>query len=94
MDETRILADVFRDVGQECDDVVIEGALEFIDAFDGEGGPLADHGNCLARDKAEFGLRLAGIDFHVEPCAEFCVVSPERAHLGARVTCDHGIISP
>ena len=58
MHEARFRADMLGEAGQERDDVVLDLALDGVDAVDVESAALADRLRRLLRDDAEFRHRL------------------------------------
>ena len=85
VDVARGRADVFGDVGQERDDVVVGGLLDFVDARDLEFGAAFDGGEVFARDPAGFARQ----DLDLEPDAELVLVRPDLAHRLAAVASNH-----
>ena len=47
---------------------------------------LADSGGCGGRHNAAFGQRFGRGKFHLKPAAEFAFLTPNMAHLFARVS--------
>ena len=93
MDEARIGADEFGQMGQERDDVMLGDALDFVDALDVEGHVARlrpDRLGALLGDDAELGKRVAGMRLDLEPDAEARLRLPDPNHFGAGISGDHG----
>src|SRR5579884_1567687 len=89
MEPTCFWADFFCDSGGECDDVVLNLGFERLDARKVE---IAALPNCLGsrlRNHAGFGQRLRSCNFNAQPHAELVFVTPDAAHFGPGVACDH-----
>ncbi len=97
MHEARLRPDDLGQMGQEGDDVVLDLALDRVDARDVEGGVLAlgpDRFGGVLRDDAELGHGVGGMRLDLEPDAEAGLRRPDRGHLGAGVAGDHQAASP
>ena len=71
--EARLRADDLGEMGEEGDDVVLDLALDLVDARDVEGGVLAllpDRLRRRLRDDAELGHGVGGVRLDLEPDAE------------------------
>ncbi len=90
MHEPRLGADMFGEVGQERDHVVMRLALDLVDAFDIEGAVLPDCPRRALRDNPEASLRVAGMGLDLEPDPEAVFRLPDPGHLRAAVARDHG----
>ena len=77
--------------GGEGDDVVLDVALDFVDALDVEAGVGAQEARGLVGDHAEFGEGLAGGELDFEPLLELVLVAPDPAHFGPRVSGNHDL---
>ena len=92
MDEARLVgADVFGQMGQEGDHVMLRHGLDLVDPGHVEGhvlGPPDRFGIGLG-DHAKGGLRVAGMGLDLEPDAEPGFGRPEGDHLGAGIARDH-----
>ncbi len=89
VDETRFGADMFGEVGEEGDDIVLGFALDLVDAGDLE---LAAFPNCLGGiggDDAERDQRVHGVRLDLEPDLEAGFGFPDGNHLGAGIAGDH-----
>ena len=89
--EARLGADDLGEVGEEGDDVVLDLALDLIDARDVEFGVLAlfpDRLRRVLRDDAELGHGVGGMRLDLEPDAELRLRRPDRRHLGAGIAGD------
>src|SRR5258705_5943506 len=82
-------ADVFGDVGSEGDNVVIEGAFEFLASVHVESGPGLHLREVFFGHQALSAERLAGKQFDLQPDFELALVAPDFPHRGARVTLNH-----
>ncbi len=94
MDEPRLRPDDLGEMGQEGDDVVLDLALDLVDAGDVEFGVLAfrPYGlRRLFRHDAERGERVGGMGFDLEPDPVARLRVPDRGHLGPGVAGDHGL---
>ena len=92
MDEARLRADEFGEMGQEGDDVMLGHPLDLIDALDvelGLAGLFPDRLRGLFRDDADLGQRVAGMGLDLEPDAEARLGRPDGDHLGAGIARDH-----
>ena len=90
-----VVADLFRQLGQEGDDVVLDPGLDFFDPRDAGLGvglvaALADRPGRLFRDGADLGQGVAGMGLDLEPEAELVGGLPDGGHLGAAVAVNHG----
>ena len=78
-------ADMFGDAGQECDDIVVGGLLDFVDALHGK--------LCFPFDEREVARRnlpgFAGEDFDLEPNPKFVFVRPNLAHRFSGIASNH-----
>ena len=98
MDETAIVANGFGQPGEEGDDVVARGALDFVDAFDvggADGGELgaaffADGAGGGGGDVAVEGHAFGGQGLDLEPDAVAVLGRPDRGHGGAGIAGHHG----
>ncbi len=92
MDKPGIVADDFRQMGQERDDIVLRLALDGVDALHVEGrrvAPLPDRRRRFLRNHAQFGERVAGMGLDLEPDAELGFLRPDGRHVGAGIAGDH-----
>ena len=87
--KARFGPDMLGEIGQECDRLVMDLALNLADAVDLESGALANRFCRTAGDDFKFFLRLAGIDLDFELDAEIVFRRPNPGHLGAAVARDH-----
>ena len=93
MDEPRLRPDDLGEMGEEGDDVVLDLALDLVDAGDVEVGVLAFRPDGLRRflrHDAERGERVGGMGFDLEPDPVARLRVPDRGHLGPGVAGDHG----
>ena len=93
MHEARLRPDDLGEMGEEGDDVVLDLALDLVDARDVEFGVLAlcpDLLRRLLRDHAELGHGVGGVRLDLEPDAKPRLRRPDRRHLGPGVAGDHG----
>ena len=82
-------ADVFRDVGGEGDDVVVQRLFEFAAAFDGEGGVVLHLLEVFFGDESLVAKCLGREQFDVQPDFEFSLFRPNVPHLGTGITSYH-----
>ena len=94
MDVFGVVTDVFRDVRQERDDVVVRDGLNLVDAVYVEFCFGADVDGSFFRDFTEFGHGVAGSHFYVQDGLPFVLDRPEMTHFRVGVTCDHSCIFP
>ena len=89
----RILSNDFREMGEECDDVVFGLGFDLVDAvgveFDVFGGP--NGGGVFARYHPQFSLGVAGVGLDLKPYSEPGFSGPDCHHFRARIARDHGI---
>lgn len=91
--EARLGPDDLGEVGEEGDDVVLDLALDGIDARDVEFGGLAllpDLGGGRFRDDAELGHGVGRVRLDLEPDAIARLRVPDRGHCGPGIARDHG----
>ena len=94
VDEARVRADEFGEMGQEGDDVMLGDALDLVDPLDVEcrGAALFPDGlRRFLRDHAELGQRVAGMRLDLEPDAEAGFGRPDGDHFGAGIAGDHAV---
>src|SRR5712691_4800381 len=92
MHEAGIRADDLGEMRQERDDVVLDLALDRLDALDVEAGvaPLVPDGlGCGLRDQPELGHGVGGMRLDLEPDAEPGLGRPDLGHLRPGVARDH-----
>jgi hypothetical protein len=99
VDEARFRADDLGKVGQERNDVMLDLALDLVDAGDVEGGFPAlgpDRLRGFLRDDAKLGQSVGGMGLDLEPDAKARLRFPDRGHLGAGIAGYHAVpsISP
>ena len=82
----------FGDGGGEGDDVVLDFALDFVDAGDVEAGVGAQGCGGFGWDFAGFGQGFARGQLHFEPLREAVFVGEDAAHFGARVAGNHVLV--
>ena len=95
--EARLGPDDLGEMGEEGDDVVLDLALDLVDAGDVEFRVLAlgpDRLRRLLRDHAELGHGVGGMGLDLEPDAEARLRRPDRRHLGPGVARDGHAASP
>jgi hypothetical protein len=93
VDETRLFgADMFGEMGEEGDDVMLGDRLDLVDPGDVELDVLGfpHRVGVLLRDHPELCLGVAGMRLDLEPDAELGGGLPDRGHLGAGIAGDHG----
>ena len=92
MHEARLGPDDLGEMGEKGDDVVLDLALDRIDARDIERGVLALVPDFLGRglrDDAELGHGVGRMRLDLEPDAEARLRVPDRGHFGPGVARDH-----
>ena len=90
MHEARFRAYMLGKAGQERDDVVLDLALDGVDAVDVEAAALADRLRRLLRNDAELGHGLGRKRFDLQPDAESRLRRPDGGHFRAGIAWDHG----
>ena len=86
---TRGRADIFSNILEERDDIVVRAFLDFADFFDVESSLRADFCGVGFRDRAEFGHRFAGEGLDLEPDFEFSLFGPNGPHFRQGIAFDH-----
>src|SRR5580658_5416402 len=97
MHETRLRSDDFGEVSEEGDNVVLDLALDLVDARGIEFRRFAFFPDCLRRllrDHAELSHGTGGIGLDLEPDAKPRFRRPYRRHLRAGVARDGHAASP
>ena len=92
MDEARLGPDDFRQMSEEGNDVVLNLALNRVNARDVEGGVPAFVPDFLCgafRDDAKLGHGVGGVRLDLEPEAVASLGVPDRCHFGSGVAGDH-----
>jgi hypothetical protein len=92
MHETRILADELREMGEKSDDVVLDLALDRVDARDVESRLPAlfpDRARRRFRNHAQLRHGVGGMRLDLEPDAEPGFRRPDRRHCLAGVARNH-----
>jgi len=87
--EAGLRADVFGQVGEKGDDVVLRLPLDGVDPLHLERAQPADVAGGLVGDHPQLGLRVAGMCLNVQPDAETRFGLPDRRHLRPAVARDH-----
>ena len=85
MHEARFRPDDFGEMGQKGDDIVLDLALDLVDARDIEFRRFAlvpDRLRRFLRDDAELGHRVGGMRLDLEPDAKPRLRRPDRGHFG------------
>ena len=95
MNVAAVVADLFRQLGQESDDVMLDPHLDPFDAGDpglgvGLVAALADRLGRLFRYHTQVGQGVAGVGLDLEPDAKLVGGLPDGGHLGAGITRYHG----
>ena len=87
-----VRTDMFRQMRQKGDHVVLGHGLDLVDAGHVEFHVLgAPHGlRVFARDHAQVGLGIAGMGLDFEPDAKTGFRRPDGGHLGTGIARDHG----
>ena len=79
-------------MSEEGDDVVLDLALDRVDALDVEFGVLAlfpDRLGGRLRDDAELGHGVGRVRLDLEPDAKARLRAPDRGHVGPGIAWDH-----
>ena len=93
MHEARLGADDLGEMGEKGDHVVLDLALDRIDARNVEGGVLALVPDFLGgglRNDPELGERVGRMRLDLEPDAVARLRVPDRSHFGPSVAWNHG----
>ena len=80
MNVPRFRTDVFSDVGQKCNNVVLHLALDVFNARNVEPRPFAYDVHCFPGNNAEFRLRFTGKDLDFQPDPELVLFVPDFSH--------------
>lgn len=95
MQKARLRSHLFRDAGQEGDDIVLHLPLDLVDAGDVKAAALLHRHGRLLRDQPELGHGLGGQSLDLEPNSELGLGLPNASHFGAAVAGDHfGVRDP
>jgi len=89
MQEARFRADMFGDIGQEGDDVVLRLLLDLVDPVGVERAALPDRLGRFLGYGAQFGHRIAGMGLDLEPDPVTVPRFPDVGHLGPAIARDH-----
>ncbi len=92
MDEARVRSDELGQMGQECDDVMLRLALDFVDALDVEfrrSALFPDGAGSFLRDHTDLRQRVARMRLDLEPDAELGFGRPDGDHFRPRIARDH-----
>ncbi len=89
VDEPGIGPDEFGNAGQEGNDVVLHGPLDFVDSIDVETGLRLDRLERLPGDVPSFRQGLADENLDVQPLLEAVLRTPDGFHFLARIPRDH-----
>src|SRR5436190_1107475 len=81
--------DVFRHIGREGDDIVVERAFELFTAVQTQGGARLDLLEIFFGDQAIDGKGFTGEQLNLEPDFEFALFAPDFPHHRPRVALDH-----
>src|SRR5512139_3203948 len=97
MYEPRLRADDFREVSEECNNVVFDLGLDLIDPRDVEFGRLAlapDRLGGVFWNDAQFRHCIGGMRLDFKPYAKLGFRRPDGGHLGAGIAGDCHAASP
>src|SRR5262249_3279106 len=97
MDETRLRANDLGEMGEKSDDVVLDLALDRLDARDVKSRSIALFPDRLCgvfRDHPELRHGIGGVRLDLEPDAESGLGRPNRRHLWTRVALISHAASP
>jgi len=89
MNKTRFRTDIFSNVRQERNDVVLHFMLDLENASGVEVPLFPDYFYCFQWDNPEFSLRFARQCFYFQPNAKFVFIFPNFSHCGARISFYH-----
>ena len=80
MNETAVLADLFRDRSEKGDHIVFCRFFDFIDSCDIESGLFPDIPQRFVRNFAPLCHGLTGQDFDIQPLSVTVFRTPDRFH--------------
>src|SRR5256885_1705293 len=83
-------ADIFRDVGREGDDIMVQGPLQFATTLDVESSARPNPLVILFGHDSLDAKRFAGEKFDLQPELELSLFAPNFAHGRTRVALNHG----
>ena len=89
MHESRLLAHMLGQIGEEGDHVVPGFALDLVDPRDFPFSTLPHRLCGVLGDYAKLGLRIAGVGLDLEPDTEFVFGFPDIDHIGSGIARDH-----
>ena len=86
-----ICADMFGQMGQECDDIVFGDGFDFVNPghIEVHIAGFPDGCGMCGGDNPKCCLRVAGVGLNLEPDFEFGFSGPDRNHIGAGIAGDH-----
>ena len=89
MQEAGFVADMFCDICEECDDVMLHFAFNGVDTVNFKSAALAHGLGDAFWDEAEVFHGLGGEGFDLEPDAETRFRRPDFSHFGSCISRDH-----
>ncbi len=90
MYKARLIANIFGQVGEKGDHVMLCFAFNLVNAVNIEITTLPHRLGGSLGNNAQLRLRITGMGFNLEPDTEFALRVPDGGHLGAGITGDHG----
>ena len=89
MNKARIFANIFGQIGQECDHIMFGFALNLIDSVNVKGAFFPNYGGCRCGDNPQFCLCVTGMCFDFKPNLELAFLRPDGAHFRSGISRDH-----
>ena len=89
MHEPRLWPNMFGQVGEEGQHVMLGHPLDLVDALDLEPAALPHRFGGALRDNTQLRLSIAGVRLDLEPDLELGLGLPDADHFGPAVTWDH-----
>ena len=89
MDKPCLVADMFSEIGEKGDDVMLGLALNLIDAIDFPLATLPDGLGGILWNDPQLSLRITGMGFDFKPDTELVLRFPNVCHIGAAIAGNH-----
>ncbi len=89
MHEAGLFTDIFSDIGQESDDIMLYFAFNLVNPGDIKFAFGPNRSRRFLRYNAQFGQRIGRMRLYLEPDLEFGFRFPNGNHIGARIARDH-----
>ena len=89
MNKARIVANIFGQIGQECDHIMFGFALDLVDSVNVKGAFFPNYGGCRCGDNPQFCLCVTSMCFDFKPNLELAFLRPDGAHFRSGISRDH-----